>query len=307
METREVRTLHITMGLPGCGKTTWAKGFIGNLPKRALPGRYTHYPSGSHIEHDEVRHRSSIEDLAKQITTYNRNFYHVVLDTLVTSDKGIRKIIDLLKPFNYEKIIIHRWEPNREACLINDKFRRDSNAENTIKHAIVDVPDIEKLMEYLHDKINPKPVMVNGSLTKPVSRNIPIEVENHKTERKEDWKIFLDYLRSIYPSLYYDEKKQSVVSESWSTGGNWGDCWGNSGSISGENPREFSSFDKIMEILSPDISFLKYKRIKDECVQFGEKGSSDYYGGYSSDGYWYFEVKKFYEILVREGLYKISI
>lgn len=293
------------MGLPGCGKTSWAREFVKKIPSS---GPYGRNQNGYHLEHDDVRSKKTIEEFMKSLQYY-LGVHHVVLDTLVLSNESIKKIIDLANISTFGKVVIHYWEPNREACLINDRFRRNDGSEITIKNAVLEEPNILELKEHIDKRLNGR--LVHSS---PHWRNIPIEVVNHTTERKPDWKIFMDEIFELQeksgdstPYIRYSEDQEMVLSSDWCTGGTWGDCWGNHGGVSGSAPEKFTAFDTILELIAPDISFLKYKKIKEECVNINEYGQSDYYGGSTTHSYWYFKVSKFYEILKREGIYKISV
>jgi hypothetical protein len=72
-------------------------------------------------------------------------------------------------------------------------------------------------------------------------------------------------------------------SESWSLGGTWGSWDGRSGTVDAETPLEFTEFDRLLEVVCPNISFLGYKKLKSQCCQLDSRVDSDYYGGSSTN------------------------
>lgn len=73
-----------------------------------------------------------------------------------------------------------------------------------------------------------------------------------------------------------------IITVEWCTGGaSGGNCWGDSPEPrDGDEPEELVVFDKIIEAVVPDISFLKYKNLCNEVMKSTTYTQSEYYGNY---------------------------
>ncbi len=101
--------------------------------------------------------------------------------------------------------------------------------------------------------------------------------------------------------IYNDEalKPSDVVFKEWITGGiTGGNCWDNQTHLreSDQEP-EFSSLDKILENLYPNITFLQYKKLM-KLVKTTEYISSGYYGNYEEYRVEYIILQDLYDSLV---------
>ena len=282
------KTLHLTMGLPGCGKTSWAKELSKNNESHWNRGEKPY-----HIEYDEIREsnygtkRTVIEQFKDRIQHIVKN-YETIADSFISNTDGVISILEMIDLRYIENLTIHYWIPDKEACLWNDRGRRTEKAEITINNALIKFPDKQKIEAYLSGK----------------KANVKIEIKKHTTERKPDWKVFFDENVKDIASL---DEDGYIRSESWSLGGSWADCWGNNGSVSGEAQlSSFQEFDSILEKVCPNIGFLQYKNIYNQCVETGEKSEGDYYGGSVSYAYYKANLKNLYDILVEKNLYQIS-
>lgn len=80
----------------------------------------------------------------------------------------------------------------------------------------------------------------------------------------------------------------------WTIGGiTGGSCYGGEANIavSGEEEPEFDDFDDLLSLLNPDISFLKYKKIKSNLISSKNSGYNDYYGNYTDSTKKQFNIK----------------
>jgi len=77
----------------------------------------------------------------------------------------------------------------------------------------------------------------------------------------------------------------------WQTGGiGGGSCWDNGDEDPhynmGSNPEpEFTDIDKVLEHFVPNITFLQYKRLLQDCIEQGETTLNDYYGNHTDYAY----------------------
>jgi hypothetical protein len=163
------------------------------------------------------------------------------------------------------KYFIHFWKENRELCLKNDEGRRKKTSGVTIRNAPLEYPVIS-------------------------IPDIDFEIVEHE----------------VYEKNYYEKKFISypniLVSQRWSIGGNWRDCWGGEGKIDSQEPKEFEEFDNLLEEICPNITFLQYQKLRKCCVTCEEDYENDYYGGTEYFRYWACDMKKLYETLVEFNL-----
>ena len=72
-----------------------------------------------------------------------------------------------------------------------------------------------------------------------------------------------------------------ITTGEWVTGGiTGGDCWGGEANrpIGSVPEPEFTQLDNLLEVVWPDITHLKYKKLVSELVTEHEHGSNEYYG-----------------------------
>ena len=250
------KNIHLMVGLPGSGKSSWAKN---NINKVINLDNYNILTDSDEVER-EIGYSLWFGSVEKDIC----------IDTLITTNVGLNKLIEIVKKrfnrsINNVKFIIHFWKENRELCLKNDEGRRDISSGVTIRNAPLEYPNI--------------------SIT-----NVKYEIVEHE----------------VYEKTFYEKKfvKYSDIlkSERWSVGGSWCNCWGDSGTIEPDEPKEFDEFDNLLEELCPNITFLQYKKIRKECVTCEEDSERDYYGGCEYFNYWSCDMKKLYDKLVEFNL-----
>lgn len=111
-----------------------------------------------------------------------------------------------------------------------------------------------------------------------------------KNEKKQNW-----YSRDQYSVITKRSKKspsrESFLFEEWVSGGvSGGSCWDDGSNdrhyaTSGDKEPDFSSLDTILENLCPNISFIKYKKLVNEIVKYGDYSVNEYYGNSTNYGY----------------------
>ena len=189
------------------------------------------------------------------------NLNEIILDSLVSDEAGLVKMILLLMPMKVQEVKIHYWIPDVERCSINDRGRRTENSSITIENMKIEMPNTEWIKNELQAKSE-------------ILSKTKIELVKHYTMIKEDWKIFRD---EIVKPIAHVDSNNIVKSNSWSMGGSWADCWGNKGSVSGEPETEFVELDAILEKACPNISFLQYKNICNKIINSDTRSEGDYY------------------------------
>lgn len=228
-------------GLPGSGKTAKAKTYGGwNVVT---------------VNMDD--HMKSVDETFGELPAY---MFRPVVDTyvidgLMLSDKVRADMLNawygtVTKYGNPEeiRIEIHEWNVDRDACLSNDRFRRDKDSGTTILTARFESVDTERLMKSLNFR-------ADVSVIKETVRRYSLE------------------------EMIRNDCGDTLTSERWSLGGTWGNCWGDSGIVGGEDPVEFTGFDEVIMKYFPDIRMREYKEIYDACVHTVTECEGDYYGG----------------------------
>ena len=261
-----IKELHISIGLPGSGKTTeFDKLFENSNNKRKnIRIQCDSFLTGS---------RPTYKNMSELILDRSRLFCEITfLDGLFLTLENVKEVVDSVKD-RVKKVVIHYWEPNIEACKWNDEGRRSLDSSITIENAKIDSLDEIKKIKDSFD-------------------NIEFLFKIHIVKRKPEWKHFSDV-----NGLYCDENG-IVKGGSWSLGGTWGDCWGSHGSVSpGERPDGMAELDTLLEKVAPNISFLQYKKITNECVSTEDFSERDYYGGCVYYSQYVLDVKSLIDIL----------
>jgi hypothetical protein len=264
--------LIITWGLPGSGKTNYAKDTVktNNINYRSRKNIIV----VTYDDCDWYGGSNKKSAFKSRLSGYLDSTIDVLIaDTLITTHEGFSNFI---KEFNLKKvksIEIQFWREDREACMWNDKYRRSENSEITIMNAPLEKPDVAKIKEMF-----------------PTVKDVTLVTNN--VIRKSNWKLFADK----YSIPHTDG---IVKSDTWSLGGTSGNCWDSTlHNVSGEAPlTSFVEFDTLLETVCPSITFLQYKKIYNNCVTTDTSSESDYYGGSTSSAFYQYEVEKLYNEL----------
>lgn len=275
-----MKKILITVGLPASGKTTFAKEYVKKYHK------YSQYDYGNtnykvaHIDIDLLKDFRYNEDkdvisIIKEKTEYGADEF--IVDGLFLSTEDVIQVLEAMIPQNQCKVEIHYWLPDIQKCLHNDIGRRLKKSSITIKNANISKIDIEEIKF----KIGLEDIVL-------------IE---HEVVEKPFWKTQSDLL-----GIYISDEKY-LESDSWSVGGTWCNCWGESGEISVDNqPTTFAAFDEILEKICPQISFLQYNNLYSACVSVDYFDDGDYYGGNVTYAYFKCDLELLFNTLQEKGL-----
>lgn len=111
-------------------------------------------------------------------------------------------------------------------------------------------------------------------------------------------------IENIVDGKYYVE--QGHLSTTWTTGGiTGGNCWGGSANLpvqAGREP-EFTDLDMMLESLCPNISFLHYRRLVQEVVNYTNRSEREYYGNYYEYAIKSVDLKQLEEYLITKQLW----
>lgn len=277
--------INILMGLPGSGKSYFANHSQYEKP-RDIFTEYLYYVDldkymckGDTLEDTLVFAFNEV--LTEKIWSYPITKRIIFVDGLILTFDDLNKVIDTC--FNYfnvdkhnDSIIfnIHHWNEDRETCLNNDNIRiklgnRDKSSSITIKHAKFD-----NIEHYHRIHTADTPVLYN--------------IIKHNVFKLDEFQ----YILNEYANEY-----NKMVSETWSGGGEWCNCWGDSGIIEEESAPEFTQFDELIQIICPNITYVQYKQVYGKCVDINEEDEFGYYGGYEKKYKYVCDLKKMYDCL----------
>ena len=263
--------ISIVTGLPGSGKTTLAKKMYEEITKNGYGKEcilisLDNYP------------KNTFNEIMEKILDYHSiscsNF--IIEGLLLTNDS----IVDVLNAFtNHRKVKgditvdIHYFNEDREACLHNDIGRRAKSARITIQNEKYETPDCEYISK---------------------ETGLSCKLQKHIVVRKSNYDMFCDVNNIV--------NKEKLLSDSWSLGGTFGNCWNDQlTTLSPEPPQPFTEFDELLERICPNLTFLQYKKLERECTEIAEYEDSDYYGGTEYRAYHKCDLRKLYNLLDEMG------
>lgn len=266
--------IELLMGLPGSGKTHYAK-------EKEDKNNGTYAVILDDLADIQCQCYGKHKPVTELIQLGCRNIHNrartIILDGLfLTNEQVILALRSVAQEFKSVDVVIHQWNEDREICLKNDGGRREASSSITIQSALYELIDVNYINQRLFDS--------NVQITKVIK---------HTVELKPDWQ------RYWRPHVWHDDGK--LRSPSWHTGGYWGDCWGGKHPVSPEDPYNFDKLDELLEKVAPKLTFLQYKRIQQECVSTEITDKCDYYGGYIHCCNWVCDLEALYSLLEQYG------
>lgn len=271
-------TLEICMGLPGSGKTTWAKSRermgvkVYDIDQMIELKYYAK-------ERKEKSRRALYDGIMHNMRYIDRSIRTVVMDGLFLTNQDVYDMVaTVCDNFNHITLIIHYWKEDRETCVKNDGGRREVSSVATIMNAPYEYPN----KEWLDEKLECIGVQVD-------------KIIEHEVVLKPDW------IRYFRGKMYIDEDGK-LKGQRWSAGGAYGSCWHDGLSpVSADEPRNFDELDELLQEICPNITFLHYKKLQKECVSMDTYHEHDYYGGGITYNFWVCDLKKMYSLLNEMG------
>lgn len=287
---KTVKELHLLVGLPGSGKTTFSNKYLDLDGRNRFNSKFKH---GDVIDFDTIYKKAGFNEKLQinrekiekmKLKTITREY--VIIDGLFLSQDEYEWVLSLFingeqyKNVRFEKIIIDYWVPDKESCLWNDRGRRDIPAEFTINIVELDKPDVKA---------------IEGKF------GIKTKLEEHYVYRKPAYKVMAgeNGFRDLYKDKY-------LMSNTWCLGG-VGRSWMNDSTypISADEPLEFDAFDELLEKICPNITFLQYKKLYRHSVEMDDRDAGDYYSN-CREGFWICDLEKLYNMLVDMGIYSLE-
>lgn len=283
---KTINELHLLVGLPGSGKTTFAKTFEAQ----------TYYSrverEGTIIDYDTI-YRKCLDSRAglvnrDRVSRYAYPFNPksiLILDGLFISQEEYEWVLSLYldgegkKKYKVLKVIIDYWTPDKESCIWNDRGRREWKSTFSIKAIEIDKPDIKAIEE----KFGVKTTWVV-----------------HSVVRKPDYLVYM-----LENGVDVKEDKY-LYSDTWSLGGNGHSWQGQSYTIDSESPVEFTQLDDLLEKICPNITYLQYKKVYSYSVEMKSRSCQDYYSD-AQEGYYICDLDKLYSKLVELGVIQVNL
>jgi predicted kinase len=268
----------VMAGLPGSGKSTLAK----KLQEETKKHSWRWNADNNLYDMDRYHKYNEMDRFYSNFRYSFKSNQKQIIDGLYMNNDDYAQLIKSLYEHNCMGDTLHQFEfhyfiPDREQCLINDKYRkRDKDSSVTIKNAKVEEPNIEYLAQFT---------------------NVKIKVETHKVYRKSDFELFAEK-HNVADGLWGD---------SWSRGGTWCNYDDKCGTITPDEepklvPESYPEFDKFLDKIFPGMSDEMKQYFFDKTVTIHEYDDSDYYGGTDHRSRFVCDLKHLYELLEEKEL-----
>ena len=300
-----IKELHLLVGLPGSGKTTYAQKELQKIRpyNSAMYGSFSESSIQNGIVNFDYIYNSVIRNGRQKVSLMNTDLelrrYKVkemalpnrvpenkilVLDGLFTTQEEYEWILSLYmdkegRSYKIDKIIVDYWIPDIESCLWNDMGRRTVHSEESIKNLKIEKPDIKKIQEKFG--ITTK-LSIHSVVRKPKYLNLASKYGIRDTD--------------IHSGQY-------LYSNTWSLGGKYHSYTGDVHYLSAEEPCNFDAFDDLLSEICPTITFLQYKKLYNRCVTMDDRDNSDYYSE-AREGFYKCDLEMLFDMLEEMGILK---
>lgn len=301
------KEIHILVGLPGSGKSSYAKSICEGKKDRIV------FDFDFHI-FKKIKNMYTRDDIRNVLQStvdhylFINSIPRLYIDGLFLTNDIVEDIIhetlnlyDKRLPYkikvgesNIVKFIIDQWNEDRAACLSNDNFRyldnkRKTSAAITIKNATYEDIDVDSLNNSMGITLN--------EFQNIKDKKVSVVVE------KVDHKVIL---YNVKDKLLYDYGALDGIlkSDNWSNGGTWVNYTGDSGTIGADKQPDFKELDEILIKLCPNLPFLRYKYIMANFVEIKENESTDYYGGCENLAHYEGRINEILNYLKQNNLFE---
>lgn len=273
---KEYKQVHVCMGLPGSGKTYYLKNIV----------KHPYYFDLDNVTAEEFN--KAMEEISYTLWQVSipsssvGTYKGLCLDTLIVSNDGLIKFVNkVLEHCNFTncELVIHRFKPNREICMYNDRGRRKLNSAIVIKNAEVEEFEVGKICSELYSRFG------------------RIVFKEHDVVKKPDYKMLVteeNFNHKIDPST------NILKSKEWIIGGEWGSYTGDIECIDGEAEEEFTELDELLDLLAPNLYYRTYKKIK-TIIEKTERTEYGYYSSRTTYMRHEINVAELYALLEAEG------
>lgn len=298
MTKKIIKELHVLSGLPGSGKSTYCEQYNPTYLDPSYGARRLNPKTKkpAHIvDYDEIYRKVGFTDKLdinrekiEHMALPNINYQYLILDGLFITQSDIEWVIGLYlndsrfqTKYTVEKIIVDVWKVDKDACLWNDRARRDVRKQSSALSIRVMEPeriDIKKIEEKF---------------------GIKTKLELHDVVRAPAYKVM------IAENYICSTKEKYLDSQTWCLGGKEYGWNGGERYLEAEDPLNFDEFDELLENICPQITYLQYKKIYAKCVTKEDRSNCDYYTQ-AREGFWRCDLEKLYEMLEDMDLYRVD-
>lgn len=304
-----IKKFVLVHGLPGSGKTTLLKNLVNKKIKCKEDAEYLDLDNMRYDKQDldsKIRDAIMYNDFDRR---HNSDIWYdfdskkstVYVDMLCLTNKDLADLIyGLIK--RYMRTVDERrfdftildFEGDRELCIKNDMIRSFANpsrsAKVTIETETLEDVDSELIGSMVGDQLA---TGINASCFFNIkAKKVPI----WNSDEASSYERIKAYVYGAANALGCIVENNILRGESWIIGGKEWSYTGKEWSVGGQEPEEFDTFDKIMEAICPNISFLNYKKVRKECCETEEYHEHDYYSDYEKNR-WICDLDKLVSIL----------
>ena len=267
--------VHIMIGLPASGKTTYCKQLRAKDPINV--DHFDENKVQKHIWDQDKRFQPlPRERLLSYLYKYTNRPVFLVDGLILTTDLVLEILEEMGTWTTLEEIVLDYWPENREECLRNDFCRRRTGSALSIETLTIDV-DFEKI--------------------KAAYPGI-VRIVTHEVYHTPDYVVFF---RPFLPHQDNDQERY-LYSTDWSLGGiSWTYTGERSRDIEAEAAPPFAELDQLLEKAAPNLDLTTFRQIEKECVAIEEFEDSDYYSRIQKARY-RCDLEKMFEILTKTNL-----
>jgi hypothetical protein len=293
-----IKELHVLSGLPGSGKSTFSEQYEPTYLDHYSGTRRPNYKAKKHahiIDYDEIYRKAGISqnltvnrEKIEKLPIPNIQHQYMILDGLFITQDDVEWVIGVYlsnpkfqERYIVEKIVVDVWKVDKEACLWNDRARRDVRKTGSELSIMIMQPE----------RINIKAIENKFG--------VKTKLELHDVVRAPAYQVMI-----AENDLSKIDGKY-MKSKTWCLGGKSYHWSGSESVLYAEDPINFDELDELLEKICPQITYLQYKKIYNKCVEKEEQSVNDYYTE-AREGYWCCDLEKLYEMLDEMGLYHLD-
>lgn len=296
-------------GLPGSGKTTLLKNLVNKKIKNNEDAEYLDLDNMRYDKQDldsKIRDAIMYNDYDRRHSSdiwygFDCNKAIVYVDMLCLTNNDLADLIYALIKRNIRTVdekkfdfTILDFDSNRELCIKNDMIRSfadpSRSAKATIENETFEEVDVELITSLVAEQVA---TGINTTCDFSVkAKKVPV----WNSDEASSYERIKAYVYGAANTLGCIVENNILRGESWIIGGKEWSYTGKEWAVGGQEPEEFDTFDKIMEAICPNISFLNYKKVRKECCEIEEFYEHDYYSSYEKNR-WICDLDKLVSIL----------
>lgn len=267
--------VHILIGLPACGKSTFAKKLKNSEPRADIVSENDSQVIRMSILRDRpTRFQPLPQESMLKVIDQRLDYYPstLILDGLfLETDLILTVLRSIAAKRTIKNIVLDYWPEDREACLRNDYRRRSIGSALSIQNLSIHV-DFDAIKKEFPNTV----------------------VKRHATYRIPDYMLFF---RDC--SEYEDGKY--LRSAPWSLGGTQWNFTGDQYPVDAEEqPARFEKLDLLIREMFPAMTHVDSQIIYQHCVTVETKEDSDYYSRITQ-AFFQCDLEKLYEMAAEMG------